>query len=198
MDDKIVNEGVEESGESFVKDHGFAAVPIHFKPGEGAEKKIALVIPGIEPPLAFFLLSGDSPDDLTFEEIDGHVESVSQGGDDEGIDKDAKSEPIEAETTEPEEEEAEEPEDLESEEEISTDTDEEIEYPHSDDQDNPVAGFLLGSEEHQPLVILVRPQEGETVEEAMERVSADHPEHFPGSLDEATKLLGHSPLTGQD
>jgi len=199
MDNKIVNEGVEKSGESFVKDHGFAAVPIHFKPGVGAVKKIALVIPGIEPPLAFFELSGDSPEDLTFIEIDGHTDSVSQGTNDEAEHKDVQLAPEVSETDETSEdvEESTEAEDV-PETEDKEDVDETIEYPHEDENGDKIAGFLIGNEEFQPLVILVRPQEGESVEEAMLRVSKENPEHIPGTLEEATKLLGHSPLTKAD
>lgn len=189
-----MNEGVEESGESFVKDHGFAAVPIHFNPKEGAEKMIALVIPGIEPPLAFFKISGDSPDNLSFEEIDGHVDSVSQAAEDEVANEDVDTDVEEASESEAVEEQEDTPEDSANEE----DQEETLDYPYDDSTGNPVAGFLLGSEEHQPLVVLVRPEEGESVDDAMKRVGNDHPEHIPGSLDEATKLVGHSPLTNED
>jgi len=198
MKDEIANKGVDESGESFVKDHGFAAVPIHFKPGEGAEKKIALVIPGIEPPLAFFRVSGESPETLTFEEIDGHVDSVSQSASGEDVKEDTT--PLKAEEQNDESDDS----SLPNEEELTDDDSEpsneemDMSYPFEDDVGDPVAGFLIGNEDNQPLVILVRPQEGESVEDAMARVSNDHPEHIPGSLDEATKALGHSPLSSKE
>lgn len=197
MKDEIVNKGVDESGESFVKDHGFAAVPIHFKPGEGAEKKIALVIPGIEPPLAFFRVTGESPDSLTFEEIDGHVESVSQSASGEDVKEDTT--PLEAEEQNNESDDSSPPEEEEQTDDDSEPSGEEddISYPFEDDGGNPVAGFLIGNEDNQPLVILVKPQDGESTDEAMARVSNDHPEHIPGSLEEATKALGHSPLSSE-
>lgn len=189
-----MNEGVEESGESIVKDHGFAAVPIHFSPKDGAEKQIALVIPGIEPPLAFFRISGDSPENLVFEEIDGHVESVSQGSKDE-----EEQESVDTDTSEVSESEAVEEQDDSTEDDIEEgEEDETIDYPHVDNNDKPIAGFLLGSDENQPLVVTVNPQDGETIDDAMKRVGDQHPEHIPGSLEEASKLLGKSPLTGQD
>lgn len=201
MNDKPINEGVADSGETFVKDHGFAAVPIHFKPAEGAEKKIALVIPGVEPPLAFFRLTGDSPDSLTFEEIDGHVDSVSQGNDDEASEEDTSSQTLEEQDNPveaPEEEPS--PKEEESESEVETDPavageEDDISYPHEDSTGSPVAGFLIGNEDVQPLVVVVKPQDGESTEDAMQRVSEQHPEHIPGSLDEAIKALGHSPLS---
>jgi len=210
MDQDItINEGVEDSGESFVKDHGFAAIPIHFNPKQGAEKKFALVIPGIEPPLAFFRVSGDTPDDLSIEEIDGHVESVSQGqkgGDiEESVDTDTSDEePPDSEnnpgpTTDDfvdamDEDESRKKSDSEN----THNTHHDVEYPHEDSDGNPVAGFLLGNEENQPLVVVVKPQADEESSDAMSRVSDDHPEHIEGSLDEAIKLLGHSPLTSED
>jgi hypothetical protein len=194
MKDSTINEGVEESGESIVKDHGFAAVPIHFNPKEGAEKQIALVIPGIEPPLAFFRISGDSPESLVFEEIDGHVESVSEGSKDE-----EQQESVDTDTSEVSESEAVEEQEDKSEDDIEEEVDDEtIEYPHVDENDNPVAGFLLGSDENQPLVVLVTPQDGESIDDAMKRVGDQHPEHIPSSLAEAEKALGKSPLSGQD
>jgi hypothetical protein len=195
MKDKIVNEGVEDSGESFVKDHGFAAIPIHFNPKEGAEKLIALVIPGIEPPLAFFRLSGATPDSLTFEEIDGHVDSVSQADVGEEIKDGVDKEDTEQEDLTDDAEEMETESETESEPEGDDKT---VEYPHEDAAGQPVAGFLLGNEDVLPLVVLVIPQDGESVDEAMARVSSDHPEHIPGTLDEAIKILGHSPLTSED
>jgi len=209
MEDKIINEGVEDSGESFVKDHGFAAIPIHFNPKEGAEKKFALVIPGIEPPLAFFRVSGDTPDELSIEEVDGHVESVSQGQDGEVIEESVDLDTKDDNTPEPEDELNEEEEvhnDSEPEEQsideeeqsVPEEEDSTVDHPHEDDSGNPVAGFLLGNEDVQPLVVLVKPEDDESTSDAMDRVSNDHPEHVLGSLEEATKLLGHSPLTSAD
>jgi len=198
MNDEPINEGVAESGETFVKDHGFAAVPIHFKPAEGAEKKIALVIPGVEPPLAFFRLTGDSPENLTFEEIDGHVDSVSQGSDGEDSVEDTSSQTLEEQDQPietPQSEEKSDEEEVEEPDPAIAGEETDISYPHEDSAGNPVAGFLIGNEDAQPLVILVRPEEGESTEDAMQRVSEAHPEHIPGSLEEATKTLGHSPLS---
>jgi hypothetical protein len=201
MDEEPMNKGVDKSGESFVKDHGFAAVPIHFNPKDGAEKKIALVIPGIEPPLAFFRVAGSTPDDLTFEEIDGNVASVSQAGADEEIKTDVDQDTVdELPTSEPDTEDGDvtedENEDLESEDE--SEDSEEISYPYEDESGNPCAGFLLGNDDVQPLVVVVKPQDGETAEDALSRVGEQHSEHIPGTLEEATKLLGHSPLTSGD
>jgi hypothetical protein len=200
MDDKIINEGVEDSGESFVKDHGFAAVPIHFNPKDGAEKRIALVIPGVEPPLAFFRISGDTPDELSIEEIDGHVESVSQQAQSGEVVEESAEDSTQDDESETDV--AEQPEEVEetTEEEIHDSEEEEstLDYPHEDDDGNPVAGFLIGNEDVQPPVIVVKPQDGESASDAMDRVSNDHPEHIPGTLDEATKVLGHSPLTRED
>jgi hypothetical protein len=201
MDDEPVN--AQAVKDDIVKEQkrAFAAVPIHFRPQEGKTKLIKLVIPGIEPPLGFFEVSGGSPEDLSLTTVDGPsddsgdsdaVEDEVQQTDDnitpdedEGND-DFTEETEESETTEETEIPEEEPED------------EELEYPHQDDAGDPIAGFLLGSEEHQPLVILVRPSSGQTAQEAMEEEGSKHPEHRPGSLDEATKLLGHSPLTSED
>jgi hypothetical protein len=194
MAEQIVNEGVADSGESFVKDHGFAAVPIHFTPAEGKEKKIALVIPGIEPPLAFFRIAGDSPDQLVIEEVDGHVDSVSAGSKDEESTEDVDLDTEEvSESEESEDGEESQDEDLQAEEDEQT-----LDYPHEDEAGDPVAGFLIGNEDAQPPVVVVRPQDGEASEEAMKRVGENHPEHYPGSLEDATKLLGHSPLTSGD
>lgn len=174
----------------------FAAVPIHFRPAEGKTKLIKLVIPGIEPPLGFFEVTGGTPEELTLTSVSG---PDSTSGDDVGV-EDKVEQTEDSHTT---------PEVSDTDTELSTDEeldaelppeeeDEEIEYPYTDDNDDPVAGFLLGSEEAQPLVILVRPSKGQTVQEAMDEESSKHPEHRPGTLEEATKLLGHSPLTSED
>jgi len=199
MDDEPVN--AQAVKDDIVKEQkqSFAAVPIHFRPGEGKSKLIKLVIPGIEPPLGFFEVSGGSPEDLTLEERDGPSDDVSGDSDpvedevqqtetdtapdeDGGNDDFTEQDQIEAEA-----------EDLEREEEEA-----EHDYPHTDDAGDPIAGFLLGSEEHQPLVILVRPSADQSAQDAMEEEGTKHPEHRPGNLDEATKLLGHSPLTSED
>jgi len=193
MQDQIMNEGVEDSGESFVKDHGFAAVPIHFKPKEGAEKLIALVIPGIEPPLAFFKVSGDSPENVTFEEVDGHTDTVSNPSSDEVAEENVEQDIDEAS----ESEEAKDTDDVTEDSDLNDEEDEadtESEHPHVDSNDQAVAGFLLGSEENMPLVIVVNPKDGESTTDALKRAGNENPEHFPGSLEDATALLGKSPL----
>lgn len=165
----------------------FAAVPIHFRPKEGKSKLIKLVIPGIEPPLGFFEVSGGTPEELKLTQTDGPSAPASGTGDD--IEDEVDETETENITPEAEEEESTD---------ISNSDDQEIEHPHETDKGEPVAGFLLGSEEHQPLVILVYPEKGQTSQEAMEEESAKHPEHRLGTLEEATALLGHSPLTSED
>jgi len=196
--DDIVNEQMQT----------FAAVPIHFRPGEGKSKLIKLVIPGIEPPLGFFEVTGGTPEELKLTMTDGP--SSDNSGDGDGVEDEVSQ--TEDSHTPPEESDDkpdftetddvktdDDTEDLPDEvEEMEAEESEEIEHPHEDDNGDPVSGFLLGSEEHQPLVILVRPAKDQTSQEAMEEESSKHPEHRPGSLDEATKLLGHNPLTSED
>lgn len=188
---------VDENNTSIVKDrvadHGFAAVPIHFNIKEGNQpKRLALVIPGVEQPLMFLEVSGSTPEELSIVEVDGHVESVSQGSidaEDESVQEDTESEDI-----------IEEPEDTEDTD-VEVDGDDEdtnLSYPHEDEVGNPVAGFLIAGEDASPPVVVVKPQDGETAEDAMTRVSNDHPDHFPGDLAAATDKLGHSPLSSKD
>lgn len=179
-------DSVESDVNNVEAEPNFAAVPIHFRPKEGASKLIKLVIPGIEPPLGFFRVEGDSPESLTMTVVDGPSDVEGDKDVEKEIDQDADEQPAEdIEPSDPS------PEQEETEEEV-------LDYPHEDESGNPVAGFLLGSEEVQPLVIVVRPEQGQTAEEAMKEEGEKHPEHMPGSLDEAKKLLGHSPLTAQD
>lgn len=166
----------------------FAAVPIHFRPKEGKSKLIKLVIPGIEPPLGFFEVSGGTPEELTLKQTDGPSAVNQEDGD--GIEDEVDK--TETENITPESNEEDETDISES------DDTEQDDHPHETDQGEPVAGFLLGSEEHQPLVILVHPSDGQTSQEAMEEKSKQHPEHRLGTLEEATALLGHSPLTSED
>lgn len=188
MNEQIDNaDSVKETDNTIEQVPNFAAVPIHFRPKEGARKMIKLVIPGIEPPLGFFVVEGDSPETLTMSQVEGPFT------DDSGTE--AVEEKIDQSTEEPSEDDA--TLDPEPDEEETPD-DDVIEYPHEDDSGNPIAGFLLGSEEHMPLVIIVRPEPGQTATEAMDSEGEKHPEHMPGSLDEAEKLLGHSPLTVGD
>lgn len=174
----------------------FAAVPIHFRPGEGKTKLIKLVIPGIEPPLGFFEVTGGSPEELTLTAVSGPEASGDDVGVEDKVEQTEDSQPTpESEALDAELLSEEQPDEETSEE---SEDEDDIEYPHEDDNGDPVAGFLLGSEDAQPLVILVRPSKGQTVQEAMDEESAKHPEHRPGTLEEATKLLGHSPLTSED
>lgn len=190
METETIDEGMGDVQPTRVSEHGFAAVPIHFRPKEGATpKRVALVVPGIDPPLMFLEVSGSSPDDISITEVQGHVDSVSQSADSEAV------ETTEEGTEEtPDVEEAPQEEEVEEEEQET----ENLEYPHETDQGEPVAGFLLAGEDETPPVIVVRPQEGESVEDAMTRVGEDNPGHIPGTLEEATKVLGHSPLTSED
>lgn len=180
----------------------FAAVPVHFRPGEGKEKKIKLVIPGIEPPLAFLIVSGKTPETITTEFVDNPEGDQSQ----EEITEDIE-ESVDEEVNETEDEDVPESNDTDAgasaeiagEEESTPDERDEVEYPYEDDAGNPVAGFLVAkTDEAQPPVILVKPEFGEQPNEAIDRVKGGHPDHKVASLDEATAKLGHSPLTSKD
>jgi hypothetical protein len=203
----VIDEIEEVDTLSVAKD-SYAAVPIHFRPGAGKEKLIKLVIPNIEPPLAYFRISGETKDSIEIETIDeienedvddttpeGEVlvdeeasvdavkddEPTEEGEDETIIEND---EPVEEdETAVPEEEE------LEG----------EIDYPYEDEAGNPVAGFLIDDSEDAELpVVVVKPQEGETAEDAVKRVSKDHENHRVATLDQAIAILGHNPLTSED
>lgn len=210
MDD-IIDE-IEEVDTQSVDKQAFAPVPVHFRPGEGKVKYLMLVIPNVEPPLAFFKVTGDTKDSITLEQVEGPAE--------EGEDPDStpEGEVLEAEETSVDADKAEEqsqdadgdieeePESFDGpvdEEETESQEDEklegDIEYPYEDEAGNPVAGFLIDDSEDASLpVVVVKPQEGETAEEAIERVSKDHENHRVATLDQAIALIGHNPLTSED
>lgn len=213
MDD-IIDE-IEEIETPTVEKGAFAAIPIHFRPGPDKIKRVMLVIPNVEPPLKFFEISGEDKDSITIEEVSG----PSETGEDTDIEP--EGEVLETEEASVEADEADEPtpEDSEDTPEEETFEDEpvdeefedspaeeedpelegEIDYPYEDEQGNPIAGFLIDDSEDAPLpVVVVKPQEGESVEEAMERVSKDHEGHRAATLDQAIALLGHNPLTSED
>ena len=172
---------------------GFAAVPIHFRPGDGKVKRIKLVIPSIEPPLLFAEVKGDTPESITFNVVDGPDDGQNME-DSESDDSKEVAPPVEIDDPTAGQSEA-----------VVTDDDsadtgeEEIDYPHEDDDGNPVAGFLIPKEDGvTPDIVVVKPKQGESAEEAMSRVGSDHPDHKEASLEEATAHVGHSPLTKQD
>lgn len=186
-------DSVEEDVNNIESEPNFAAVPIHFRPKEGAKKLIKLVIPGIEPPLGFFEVTGDSPESLTMTQVDGpesseEGETVVEEEVDQSDEIDVAHSAALKENDEIDK----------SETTVEPEDEEELSYPHEDESGNPIAGFLLGTEENPPLVIIVRPDDGQTAEIAMTEEGLKHPEHMPGSISEAEKLLGHSPLTSGD
>lgn len=191
----------------------YAAIPIHFRPGEGKEKRFKLVIPGIDPPLAYFTVRGAKPETISIVEDSAPEDTVvaedtsqdvdeTEGGEVEQVDDPTagQSQSLdEAEAAEDEDtEKVNSPDEAPADEETETEqTDEQ--YPHEDAANNPVAGFLIASEDGvEPPVVVVHPKEGESVTAAMTRVGADHPDHQIANLEDATKLLGHSPLTSKD
>jgi len=191
----------------------FAAIPIHFRPAEGKVKLFKLVIPGIEPPLGFFEVTGDSAEQITITEVkpsetddtaepEGEVvevDSVDQPDQDTDEEEPILEEVLEATTEAPEEEEVE---TEESDDNVSSAPEadkEEDEYPYSDDAGNPVAGFLVAdSEDAEPQIIVVRPEKDEPPEDAMKRVEEEHEDYSRTTLDQAIVVLGHNPLTAED
>jgi hypothetical protein len=208
MADAAVNADTVKENETIVyKESNFAAVPIHFRPKQGAQPKLLkFVIPGIEPPLFFAEVSGDSPDTIKFQEVDGPTTSVSKANEDEIDIKVSDQTDDNAEGTLDEEsaqaDDASEEKVDENLLELDADMEEaeainaELSYPYDDDG-RPVAGFLLGTEED-PTVVTVYPKDGQTAEQAMEEASKQNPKLKPGTLQEAEKLLGHSPFTSED
>jgi len=185
----------------------FAAVPIHFRPGEGKEKKFKLVIPNIEPPLGFYVVRGVSAETIELEAVEGPGEREETKP--EEIDDVIEQKDVDE--TEVEEAQAEATainEDLDSDtasaemvpdEETVQDERDEVDYPHEMENGDSIAGFLVArTDDTQPPVIVVRPEYGEPAVDAIKRVSKSHPDHKTASLDEATAKLGHSPLTTSD
>ena len=171
---------------------GFAAVPIHFRPGEGKRKRFKLVIPSIDPPLLYAEVTGTTPESIKFNIVDGPADEQDMEDSESNESKEAEP-PVEIED----------PTAGQSEmlvtEDDSTEAETDIDYPHEDDDGNPVAGFLIPKEEGvQPNIVVIKPKEGEPAEEAVNRVAAEHPDHRVATLEEATTHVGHSPLTKQD
>lgn len=195
MEDNIIDQQEEIDTETVKKDD-FAAVPIHFRPGEGKVKLFKLVIPGIEPPLKKFKLTGDSPETLELIEVtdDDDVDNDTPEGDEVVNEEDAESPSEEAQSEAPDDETVD---DAEESQEEALEGD--IDYPYEDSEGNPIAGLLIAEDENvDPQVITVRPQEGESPEDAVQRVLAENEGYKPASLDEAIALIGHNPLTGKD
>lgn len=67
----MVNEEeiIETEDEAPVVRTGYDAVPIHFRPGKSPEKRIKLVIPGVEPPLLYAVITGEDPEHVEIEII---------------------------------------------------------------------------------------------------------------------------------
>jgi hypothetical protein len=195
LDDDIIDQQEEIDTETVKKDD-FAAVPIHFRPGDGKVKLFKLVIPGIEPPLKKFKLTGDTPETLELIEVtdDDDVDDDTPEGDEVVNDEDAESPSEEAPSEATDDETVDEPAEIQDEE-----LEGDIDYPYEDSEGNPIAGLLIAEDENaEPQVITVRPQEGESPEDAVQRVLADNNGYKVATLDEAIALIGHNPLTGKD
>lgn len=216
MDDEALD-AQEPIQTDIVNKADFAAVPIHFRPAEGKSKLFKLVIPGIEPPLGFYEVTGDSADQITIVEVQPDETDDTAEPEGEVVEVDSADQPDQDTTEEveevkvpehedevfdePEVEEAIEEDEPEEEGNISSQVDSvpTDDYPYSDDAGNPVAGFLVAdSEDADPLVITVRPEKDESIEDAMKRVQGEHDGYSRATLDEAIVVLGHNPLTAED
>jgi len=195
-----IEESLEIEETSAVEKSGYAAVPIHFRPGEGKIKKFKLVIPGIEPPLGFYELTGNTPETLDLVSVEGPDRSVNaedtidvekaaegqvEGIDDPDAGKSAGLEDVSLKESDNDSE--------------TDDSDSKLDYPHEMPDGSPVSGFLVAKEDGiEPVVIIVHPKTDESVDDSILRVASDHPDHKVANLDEAIKALGHSPLTTED
>jgi len=228
MEETPDNANAPESGKSFVKEEGFAAVPIHFRKGT---KRIKLVLPGVEPPLMYLEVTGDSADVAEIREVEGPVASVHNNmadklSEDEtpnqeegdfkvevGM-KDNPKEPVAWLTKEGEQNIAVVPgEEQDPEEAISEAKAKHKGYelsggpkePESKEVDYPhedsagnPVSGFLLKKGPSPDVKVIRPEKGESVEESIERVKKQSAGYEVGDLAAASKLLGHSPLTKED
>ena len=208
------DEIIEDKDEAPVVKTGYDAVPIHFRPGKTPEKRIKLVIPGVEPPLLHAVIKGEDPEHIEIEiisqeEIDSDKDEpkgeVFEGSEDAAVVADeagaldnAEVQPMDAEDLEQAEEEAESMEALDNilEEMPDADTTEE----QSEEEEVPAhAGILIANDsDADQQVIVVYAMDGESDAEAVKRVQADHEDYRVGTLDQAIELLGHSPLTAED
>ena len=213
-----IEEHIQEEDETLMERTGYDAVAIHFRPGKRAEKKIKLVVPGLEPPLLFATIT-DGPGDTAVIEInDAPDETDSESSEPEGEMLEAEEntaidnvdenvtpmeevEPMDAEDIEDAEEEEE---NMDAMDNIIDDLpDVEVTEEESEDEEevqDDFAGILIALDsDADQQVIVVRAMEGESNEEAVKRVFEEHSEDYRvGTLEEATDILGHSPLTSKD
>jgi len=193
-----IEESLEIKETSGTEKMSFAAIPVHFRPGSGKEKLFKLVIPGIEPPLGFYRVTGESAESISIESVDAPdtLDAVPDNDDN----KEVASSPAE-EIEDPDAGMSSGLEDVESDEESDDRSDALKQYPHATADGKPVAGFLLapnGGDTDSQDVIVVVAEDGENVADALNRVGANHPDYKEVSLSEATKALGHDPLTADD
>lgn len=202
------DEIIEIEDEAPVIKNDFDAVPIHFRPGKTGTKRIKLVIPGIEPPLLYAEVTGDSPDTMKFEiiaqeEIDS--ESSEPKGEELTVDEDAAV-ITETDSVEPvTEEEPKDLEDLEMDEKMEEETEamdnilEELpdapteeegpEQPEEQVEVKEPVGYLIAtSEDLQPQWIEVLAMDGESEMDAMKRVGEDNPDYKPGTLEDVERI----------
>jgi hypothetical protein len=188
---------------------GFAAVPVHFRPGKMAEKRIKLVIPSLkgspEGDLLYLTISGESAEDLNVE-IHSKEEIEDETSEPTGKVVEAEDAAVtteEAEVSDPEVTESmdldatESSEKIEEEEAAMDNILEELDAPTEVEEVDVL--ILIGIDPDEGLPeIEFEFKEGETQDEAVARAKSEYPKYRVGSLEEILEDDNVDPLEDKD
>ena len=201
-----ISEHIEED-ETPVEKTGYDAVPIHFRPGKGITKKIKLVVPGFDDWMVKMTIEDGPAGSIvyTIDDNDSESESSEPEGDMLEVTENTAIDNVDADNDTVVDEgprDAEDQEMVEAEDENMEAMDnilEELPDAAPEPEAETAAGFLIALDsDAEQQVIVVRSMEDESDEDAVKRVLEDNDGFRVGTLEEATKLLGHDPLTSKD
>lgn len=201
-----ISEHIEED-ETPVEKTGYDAVPIHFRPGKGMTKKIKLVVPGFDDWMVKMTIEDGPAGSIvyTIDDNDSESESSEPEGDMLEVPENTAIDNVDADNNTVVDEgpnDAEDQEMIEAESENMEAMDsilEELPDAAPETEAEQAAGFLIALDsDAEQQVIVVRSMEDESDEDAVKRVLEDNDGYRVGTLEEATKLLGHDPLTSKD
>jgi len=182
---------------------GFAAIPIHFRPGKQTEKRFKLVIPGLEPPIAFFILSGDEFEDLELTQVSQEdIDSVATEPtgdivtpDDDTVITDDEDK-IEIDSVEPMN--LEDVEDAEKMEEEAEAIDRIIDDATPEGAEDEIMYLIAIEPDTEPAFIEFTFNEGESKDEGVSRAAEEYPEYRVGTLEDVDKLKATAPSPDKD
>lgn len=188
---------------------GFAAVPVHFRPGKMSEKRIKLVIPSLkgspEGDLLYLTITGESAEDLDVE-IHSKEEIEDETSEPTGKVVEAEDAAVtteEAEVSDPATTESMDLEDTESAEKIEEEEAamdniiEELDGPVETEELEVLILIGIDPDEELPEIEFAF-NEGETKEEATARAKSEYPKYRVGSLEELLEDGNVDPLEDKD